>query len=321
MLRAATRQTASTLIAAVEGWQPLRVFARPIAAWKAAMAAMRAPAPAEAAAASAAAGGSGALPQGPGLDLARADWEDRLWGPGFLLPGGEAEVMRLATVLPVSPATTLMLLGRDAGGAAHAIAAQRGAWMVIHLHDPLLIERAAPRVFPHGRRAQIQPWSPAAPGFRAKFHHLALALEPIRCGAAPEVLLQALAAAMRAQGQILLLETVARKPPPEHEAAFRRWLALEGRSAPPPSQAAIDRAIHHAGFNLHVVEDLGARHSAAATEGWARMITGLKGEHRPRTKDAAAALVLEAEAWLLRHRLVAAGVLSVLRWHASLKSF
>ena len=94
MLRVATRQTASTLIAAAQGWQPLRAFARPIAAWKAAMAAMRAPAMPVVAGAPVAEGQAD-MPQGPGLDLARADWEDRLWGPGFLLPGGEAEAMRL----------------------------------------------------------------------------------------------------------------------------------------------------------------------------------------------------------------------------------
>ena len=251
--------------------------------------------------------------------LLRAGWEDRLWGSGFTLPGGAAEALRLAQLLPLSPATTLLLLGRDAGGAAHAIARQSRAWLAVHQHDPALAARMAPLLQPLGKRATVQPWDPAAPAFRARFHHHALALEPLRAGAAPAALASALAAAVKPGGQLVLVETVTAAAVPSLAPALDRWLALEGRAAPPPGQAAVEAALLAAGFTLHVTESLGARQAAASTEAWSRLLAGMRETGRPAAGAAAAALVTEAEAWLLRHRLVGAGAIAVLRWHASLR--
>jgi hypothetical protein len=81
----------------------------------------------------------------------------------------------------------------------------------------------------------------------------------------------------------------------------------------------VEAALAAAGFTLHVSESLGARQVAAATEGWTRLLAGLRDAGRPTAGPAAAALVTEAEAWLLRHRLIGSGAIAVLRWHASLR--
>ncbi|MDO9712138.1 hypothetical protein [Paracraurococcus lichenis] len=258
-------------------------------------------------------------PAAPTLSAAeaRALWIDRLWGPGFLTPGGEAEVLRLAFLLPLSPATTVLLVGRDGGGAAAALAGQRGAWVAAHQHDPWLTERLAPLVRPFGRRVAVQPWDPAAPAFRARYHHHALALEPMQAGAAPGPLCQALATAIKPAGQLVLLETVAMA---EGEVpGLARWLTLDGRAAPPPPRAAVETALQAAGFALHVTESLGPRHAAAATEAWQTLLAGLRDGTRPAGAAEAAALVTEAERWLLHQRLLRAGALAVLRWHATLR--
>ena len=257
--------------------------------------------------------GAAAAPAAP--SLLRAGWEDRLWGRGFTLPGGEAEALRLAHLLPLSPATTLLLLGRDAGGAANAIARHSRAWVAAYQHDPLLAARMAPLLRPLGKRATVQPWDPAAPAFRARFHHHALALEPLRAGAAPAPLAAALAAALKPGAQLVLVETVTAAAGP----ALDRWLALEERIAPPPGQAAVEAALLAAGFTLHVTEQLGTCQARAATEAWLRLLAGMREAGRPTAGAEAACLVTEAEAWLLRQRLVGAGAIAVLRWHASLR--
>jgi hypothetical protein len=167
-----------------------------------------------------------------------------------------------------------------------------------------------------GKRAVVQPWDPAAPEFRARFHHHALALEPLRAGAAPGALCQALAAALKPGAQLVLVEAVTAAPAPA--AGLARWLSLEGRAAPPPAREAVEQAMLAAGFTLHVTEALGPRQ--AATEAWLRLLAGMREGGRPATGTEAAALVLEAEAWLRCHRLLQAGAIGVLRWHASLRS-
>jgi hypothetical protein len=81
----------------------------------------------------------------------------------------------------------------------------------------------------------------------------------------------------------------------------------------------VEAALLAAGFTLHVTESLGARQASSATEGWVRLLAALRDSGRPRAGPSAAALVAEAEAWLLRHRLVGGGALAALRWHASLR--
>lgn len=255
--------------------------------------------------------------EAPSPGPAPVAWSDRLWGEGFYLPGGVAEINRLSGLLPLSPTTTLLLLGRDAGGAARSIAQRRGAWVAAHQHEPLLAERMAARLRPLGRRVQVQPWDPAAPSFRPGYHHHALALEPLRAGADPARLLAALAAALKPGGQFVLLDLVAGTAAGARGPAFARWMALEGRTAPPPTYAALEAALATAGFVLHVAEDAGPRHNAAALEAWVALLDGMRNQARP-PATALAGLVAEAELWLLRQRLLGSGALRLFRWHATL---
>ncbi len=258
------------------------------------------------------AGQGGAAPASP---APRHDLGSRLWGEGFMLPGGEAEVLRLAGLLPLSPATTLLLVGRDAGGAAEVIARTRGAWVASHLPDPEMARQARQHLRRIGRKATVEAWDPATlPNVRPAFHHHAMALEALRTAADPRGLLQAMVAALKPGGQLVLTEVVAARP----EACPARWLALEGRTGPPPTAATLEAWLRDLGFILHVSQDLSDRHAAAVVEGWSQLLGEVARGPERRDRDFAAALVTEAEAWLLRHRLIGAGILRLRRWHASL---
>lgn len=246
---------------------------------------------------------------------AHAALSDQLWDEGFLLPGGAAEVTRLAGLLPLSAETTLLLLGRDAGGGAATIARQRGAYLAAHQHDAATLARMAPHLKPLGRRAEATSWDPAAPAFRPAFHTHALALEPPNVS--PAALLAAIAAALKPGGELVLLDIVTGPAAPKAAPILDRWLTLTGRTAPPSQEPAIDTALRAAGFTPHVVEDAGPRQAAAIVEGWLRVIETLRAG-RPRGQ-AAAVLVEEAETWFLRHRLLGMGALRLLRWHATLQ--
>ncbi|BDG70815.1 hypothetical protein [Roseomonas fluvialis] len=239
----------------------------------------------------------------------RRAWADRLWGEGMALPGGAPEVLRLAALLPLSPESTLLLAGNGAAAAGDVVAGGRGCFVAA-------FEPGAPAgARPARRRVTTEPLDPAAPGFRARFHHHALLLEPLRAGISPDGLLAATAAGLRPGGQLVLMDLVARGMPAG--AAEARWLAAEGRPEP-PAEVALPAALQRAGFDIHVVEDLGRRHRDAVLSSWQALMVALRDEPTRPAAPEAADLVAEAEAWLLRLRLMQEGRLRLLRWHASM---
>ncbi|WP_458095101.1 hypothetical protein [Roseomonas sp. WA12] len=243
-------------------------------------------------------------------------WTDQLWGKGFLMPGGTAEAKRLCGLLPLSNAVTLLMIGRDSGGVA-AIAAARGSRISAHLDDPEVSLEMGTALARFGKRVTRAPWNPCNPAFRARYHDHALALEALR-RCPPDRLLPALTAELKPAAQLVMLDMVSTAPArPGRD--LDRWLELEGRAEPPPTEAEIGAALEAHRYNLHVVEDAGIRQGPAVLEAWAGLVgTMAAGPDRP-SRTAARALVAEAEVWLLRQRLLQSGTIRLLRWHVSLR--
>lgn len=245
---------------------------------------------------------------------ARIEMAARLWGEGFIFPGGEEETLRIANPLGLSAASSLLLVGCGPGGPARAIASHLGVWVSGFEADPDLAAAGA-ALCAHaglGRRAEIGTWDPADPRFAHRAYHHAIAFEAIS-GRAPETILGALALALRPGGQLALVQTVADAPLDAGDPMVRRWRRLAGRNTDVPAEATISRVLGRLGFEIRVVEDISQRHAKLAVRGWRDAVRALPG--RPEATDAAV-LVQAAEFWLLRVRLIRAGRLRVVRWHA-----
>ncbi len=242
----------------------------------------------------------------------RLDFAAKLWGEGFILPGGEQEVLRLARPLGVSPASSLLLLGSGPGGAARSIAVQLGGWVNGFEADPQLAAAGAELCTRAGvgKRAQVEAWNPADPQLAHRSYHHALALEAMRVGP-PETVLGALALALRRDGQLALIEAVKLS---NSDDGFADWMRLERRVTPVPAEASISRLLSRLGFEIRVVEDISPRHMSQALQGWRDAVHNLSGE-RP-SPGQAAVIVREAELWWARIRLMRTGRLRLMRWHA-----
>ncbi|MEO8716051.1 MAG: hypothetical protein ABI369_13655 [Acetobacteraceae bacterium] len=256
---------------------------------------------------------------GPAIAAAAPVWTaerlavcDALWGAGFNLPGGEEEVLRLAKPLGLSEAISVLLLGCGAGGAACCLVESLGAWVSGFEADPALVAAATLRCTAAGlgRRAPIEPWDPAAPRFTARHYHHALALEPLR-DASAETVLAALAGALRPGSNLVLTEVV--EGDPSVVAPFPDWLRVE-RRRPPPLASSVGVVLESLGFEVRIAEDITQRHVQLMARGWRDLVRGI-GAARP-SPTRAAHMVAEAELWLLRARLMRAGRVRLMRWHA-----
>jgi len=256
---------------------------------------------------------------GPNANVAwpadRIEVAGQLWGEGFVFPGGEEEILRLAAPLCLSAASGLLLLGCGPGGPARSIANRFGVWVSgfeadAHLAaaGAMLCTRAG-----LGKRAQVETWDPTHPRFAHRYYHHALLLDAIRVSA-PEAILGALVLALRPGGQVTLAQTVVEAPLDLADRNVARWAELDRRNPDLPSEAAISRVLARLGFDIRVVEDISQRHITETVRGWHMAVRAMKTEKPAPAR--AALLVREAELWLLRCRLIRTGQLRLVRWHA-----
>ena len=239
----------------------------------------------------------------------------KLWGEGFILPGGEEETLRTARPMGLSPASSLLLLGCGPGGASRIIASRLGVWVSGFEADPDLVA-AGVTLCAHsglGKRAQVDFWNPERPDFQHRYFHHAIGLEPMR-EASPETVLAGIALALRPAGQVSLLKLVAPERVTVADREMTRLIELESRTDAPAAEATISRALGRLGFDVRVAEDVSARHEAHIVRGWKGLVRMLS-EQRPGTAEAAR-LVREGEMWMLRARLLRSERLRFVRWHA-----
>jgi SAM-dependent methyltransferase len=241
---------------------------------------------------------------------------DALWGDGYLIPGGEIELLRLAKPLGLSAAASLLLLGAASGGAACSLVTALGVWVNGFEADPDLVEAATQHVARANmtKRARIDLWNPADPSFARHYYHHALALEPL-LGHQPEAVLAAISAALKPGGQLMMTELVADGPLNASDALVAQWARLERRDPQAlPTEIAITRVLGRQGYDVRIVEDVSQRFMHQGIMGWRRMVRALQDDKPDRRK--AKLVVHEAEIWLIKLRLFREGRLRLVRWHA-----
>jgi SAM-dependent methyltransferase len=233
---------------------------------------------------------------------------DALFGPGFLLPGGEQEALRLIRPLHLSNNARLLVAGRSIAGPANAIAAHLG--IAVGGYDR--------SENPAGMQAipfvQLVAWDPGRATLPTAAYHHALALHPLGDGPVEPVLSQ-IVDALRPAGQVILLDYVASAGFDPATRDARAWLAHENRTDPPPNAPDLARSLVRLGLHLRESEDLSHLHARLAVYDWRRLLGDINGAPAP---PSAQTLLAEANGWALRARLLREGGLRLIRWHGVL---
>ena len=225
-------------------------------------------------------------------------------------------MLGLVSTLALNQDNKLLLLGGGLGGPACAIAESSGAWVVSFETDGALAAEARARLARHscGPRVSVGSWDPAAPAFGGLVLDHALSLEALR-GADPGPALDMLAASLRPNGQIVMTELVSDREIPDTDREFAAWCRLENRLPDLPSGQAITAALTRLHYDVRVVEDVSTAHVEQALAGWRHAMQAISRGACPAV-GSAAMVMMEAELWLLRIRMMRRFGLRLVRWHA-----
>ena len=248
---------------------------------------------------------------------ARVAAVEALWGEGYMMPGGQAETLRLVKPLALSSSMTVLVLGGGLGGPAAAICANLGAWVASFEADAEQRDIAAARCVPADGgdgRITVSGWDRAAPAFTPHTANHAFLIEALR-GTRPAPLLESLAGALSAGSQIVLTELTSDTSPSVQDREFAAWCRLDNRLPEMPRAQEVTAVLRGLGYDVRVAEDVSDRHITQTLSGWREAVRTMATGPRP-AAHTAAAFVTEAELWLLRIRLMRRLGVRLMRWHA-----
>src|SRR4029077_8371499 len=130
----------------------------------------------------------------------------------------------------------------------------------------------------------------------------------------PEPTLAAISLALKPGGQLVLVELVADAQLDASDPITATSARLHHRPPAAPSELTITRVLGRLGFDVRIVEDISRRHMQQSVGGW-RAADQAMGGTRPTVHELALARH-GAELLLARDRLMRAGRLRLVRWHA-----
>lgn len=242
---------------------------------------------------------------------------EKVWGEGFVTPGGAAEVKKLLPLLDLDGKKSVLVLGPGLGGVNEAIVEATGAWVTGLERDRELAELGHASMI----RANLKRQAPVRYNdlesleLKPKSFDAALSFEGTLAVTDKKALFAAVADGLRVHSE-LWFTTLALPDTNPPQGKVKEWLTLETQyaAAPHPWPVEAMQALL-ASLNLEVrpVEDISAEYKKWVMGGFARFMATLD---KPQLIEIAQDLTREVEYWAARVAAIESGGLRAVRYHA-----
>ncbi len=265
-------------------------------------------------------------PADAGPSVYWADWRidlmERLWGKGFMLPGGTDFVHQLTKPLSLGTKASVLVLGAGMGGPANLIAEQFGAFIDGVEPDPELAAASAKRaaVVKGMSRVKIKNMSiDDGEAFDRKYDAV-FGQEILLRLADKTKLLEHCVNALKDGGKLVITDfTLAEGAGGK---AIDLWLERERAQGSMLSENEWRQLFKDSGFNknkarfrMRTIEDMSDRYVALVLNGWVALEESLRANAANR--DTLREMITEAERWALRVTLLNSGLLRYTRLFAT----
>lgn len=246
---------------------------------------------------------------------ARIEISQRIFGPGFLAPGGAEAAIELAKPLGLDPVQSVLDLTVGLGGPGAALAERYGVWLTGYERNPALLEQSA-TVLPtikSGDQVRSSFYDPDTLELpRRKFDVVLFVDEMHRISDRLELITK-IADSLKDWGQFLLGDYVV---PDESPPSDRLQAWMDGRGEPVTlwTQAQYETALANHGFDVRVIRDVSQTQAELIRNDFARFVSALDADRQitatPVGREALMALV---EDWARLATLLQDGELQLLR--------
>jgi len=250
-----------------------------------------------------------------------AEWRinlmERLWGEGFLLPGGTNFVSELTKPLSLGSKTTILVLGAGMGGPSNLIATEFGAFIDGIETDPELASASASRaaVVKGISRVTIKNLSidddmafdrkyDAIFGQEILLHRPDITEFLGRC-----------VKGLKDNGKLVITDFTS--PDDVTAGSTEAWLKHEGATSPLLNESEVRSLFKEAGFRIRTIEDLTDRYVRLVLDGWVALEESLR--DNAANWEILLGMIEEAERWAVRVMLLKHDQLSYTRLFATKK--
>lgn len=238
---------------------------------------------------------------------------ERMFGEGFMAPGGSGLIKDLVQPLGLDSSMTVLDIGSGLGGGTRAIHAATGAWVTGYESSPLYVEAAMEISKMEGldRKAPVHAFDPEHLELKPNGTNAIFSKDALFTVKNKEALIEALYAGLKVDGQLLITDYLA-KTGDASGAAVDEWVAGEPVK---PHMWSIDQfraQLTDLGFEIRVSEDVSDATRALITRSWA-MAGEVLGDKSNLAGGLGPAMLAEAELWLRRMRVLESGQVGAYR--------
>lgn len=244
----------------------------------------------------------------------RVDLVQKVWGEGFVSPGGRKYTSDIVTSFGLDPAMSVLDLGSGLGGSARAMCEKFGVWVTGLEIDEDLVEAgmALSVMAGMGEKVPVQLFDPAT------FEHKHASVD---CVFSKEFLfavqdknkfLKVIEDMLKPKGQFLFTDFVLAEPQ-LRSPTLENWMENEPLKPRPWAVEDYEVGLVGAKLEVRVSEDITKDYRAMVIKGWSDYAGSA--ESGGVGKESAPALVEEVELWTRRIQAIDSGDLKVYRIH------
>jgi cyclopropane fatty-acyl-phospholipid synthase-like methyltransferase len=238
----------------------------------------------------------------------------KIWGPGFLVPGGVDYVMTMVKPFGVNPAMSLLDLTAGLGGPSRHISQFFDVYITALERSPEIAKRGQVMSVDAGlgRKVPVTAYDPETVELKPHAFNCAYAEYLTVSIVAKERFIREVMRSLKARGQFSFIDFVLADGDPEDP----RLDALRKVERYPPVPWSLQQytdCLVASGFDVRICEDHTEQYVRHVAMGWAQFVQNY--DVKLMTRGNRLAVAEEAELWMTRLAAVQSGVLKVFRFY------